>query len=213
MTNESGRGPHPARTDRPRDAALRVLRALVAADAPATLSSLTATLGGHPNTTRLQLENLVADGWADEADEPPSGRGRPARTWRPTVAGRQVALEDPDRAEQVALLESVAENLAGSPDPRAAARAIGRGWGRRLVAAGLDDLTAALAAQGFTPEPVADGIALRTCPLLASAKAWPEVVCGIHQGLVDAVASEPWVVEPFSRPGACLVRPERRSSD
>ena len=59
VTTPSG-GPQPARTDRPREAALRVLRELVAADGPATLAMLTQSLGGHPNTTRMQLEHLVA---------------------------------------------------------------------------------------------------------------------------------------------------------
>ena len=63
-----------------------------------------------------------------------------------------------------------------------------------------------LGAQGFTPEAVTDGIALRTCPLLGSAKAWPTVVCGIHQGLVDEITRDQWLVEPFALPAGCLVR-------
>lgn len=185
---------------------MRVLLALVAAEAPATLATLAGTLGGHPNTTRAQLDHLVADGWADQSDEAPAGRGRPARVYRPTLAGRQVAMEDPDRADQVALLEAVVQHLAASPDARASAREIGHNWGRRLASADRDDLTDVLARQGFTPEPTSDGIALHTCPLLASAIRWPDVVCVIHQGLVDEVAGDDWIVEPFSLPDGCLVR-------
>jgi predicted ArsR family transcriptional regulator len=209
VTTSPTRGPQPTRTERPGAAALRVLRVLAGSAAPSTLATLAGTLGGHPNTTRSQLDNLVADGWATQSDEPPAGRGRPARVYCATVAGRQVALEDPDRSDQVALLEAVVEHLAASADPRGAAREIGRGWGRRLASGERADLTGVLARQGFTPEPSVDGIALRTCPLLASARRWPEVVCVIHQGLVDEVATEPWIVEPFSLPDGCLVR--RRS--
>ncbi len=165
------------------------------------------SLGGHPNTVRAQLEQLVAGGFVTEARLPASGRGRPARTYAATVAGRQVALEDPERADQGALVEAVAEHLAGMPDPVAAARSVGRSWGRRLVAANSHDLTSVLAGQGFTPERTVDGIALRTCPLLDSARQWPEVVCSIHQGLIDAVSPEPQELLPFATRGACLVRP------
>ena len=35
-------------------------------------------LGGHPNTVRLHLQRLVADGWVLEETRPAAGRGRPA---------------------------------------------------------------------------------------------------------------------------------------
>lgn len=207
MTTSTPLGPQPARTDRPRAAALRVLRAVAAAEEPVTLAELTAGLGGHPNTTRAQLEHLVADGFAVESSRPGTGRGRPARVYVATVAGRQVALEDPGWDGHQALVEAVAEQLVGTPDPIAAAHSLGRGWGRRLAASEDSDLVHVLAAQGFTPEETADGIALRTCPLLESAQRWPEVVCAIHQGLIDAVSPQPRKLLPFAAPGACLVRP------
>jgi predicted ArsR family transcriptional regulator len=185
-------------------AAMRVLRGLVASG-PATLAELATALGGHANTTRFQLDQLVEDGFVGEVHRPVSGRGRPARTYEASVAGRQIALEDPDRDEDSALVEAVAEYLATSPDPAAASLAIGRNWGRRLAQSSGNDLVTVLAFQGFTPEETPDGIALRTCPLLASAPIRPEVVCGMHQGLIDAVSSEVWDLEPFAVPGACLV--------
>lgn len=205
MSTPASNGPQPARTDRPRVAALRVLRELAASPAPATLVELTARLGGHPNTTRAQLEHLVADGFATESARTASGRGRPARAYVATIAGRQVASEDPDRGSDGALVEAVAEQLVRTPDPVAAAHSLGRSWGRRLAAAEGADLVSVLAAQGFTPEDGPDGISLRTCPLLASAQQWPEVVCAIHQGLIDAVSPEPRRLVPFAVPGACLV--------
>ncbi|MGC3994841.1 MAG: hypothetical protein QM779_12125 [Propionicimonas sp.] len=206
VTSPVQRGPRPARDDRPREASLRVLRALVQ-HGPATLTELVAELGGHPNTTRMQLENLLADGFVTEHTLPPSGRGRPARGWVATVAGRQVALEDPDRGAEGALVEAIADHLAADPDPVAAAHSVGRSWGDRLVDGSGRGLYDILAGQGFAPEETPDGLALRTCPLLASALRHPDVVCGIHQGLVDAVSPEPRRLEPFAVPGACLIRP------
>jgi predicted ArsR family transcriptional regulator len=117
-----------------------------------------------------------------------------------------VALQDPELDSPGALVEAVAEHLAATPDPVAAARAVGIGWGRQL-ASDRHDLVEILAAQGFTPEPAPDSIALRTCPLLASARRSPEVVCAIHQGLIDALSPEPLRLLPFAVPGACLIRP------
>lgn len=202
----SGRlGPDPTRTDRPRDAGLRVLRTLAARES-ATLAELTQALGGHPNTARAQLERLVDTGFAAAVDLPANGRGRPARAWAATTAGRQVAGQDPDRDGQAALLEAVAEHLDQTPDPVTTAHAIGLGWGLRLAASGADGIVPILAAQGFTPDEQDDGIALRTCPLLASARQRPAVVCGIHQGLIDAIAPATWALEPFATQGACLLR-------
>nr|WP_300149407.1 helix-turn-helix domain-containing protein [Propionicimonas sp.] len=205
MTTPYATGPLPVRTDRPRPAALRVLRALVE-QGPVTIAALHAVLGGHQNSVRQHLDGLVDAGFAEEVAQTAGGRGRPARAYAATVAGRQVALQDPDLDSSGALVEAVAEHLAATPDPVPAARAVGIGWGRRL-ASDRRDLTEILAAQGFTPEPAPDGIALHTCPLLASAQRRPEVVCAIHQGLIDALSPEPLRLLPFAVPGACLIRP------
>jgi len=200
-------GPQPARTDRPREAALRVLRALLATDGRGTIATLNAALGGHPNTIRIQLEHLIGDGFVTPASLPAPGRGRPARAYLVTIAGRQVAGEDPELEVYSALVEAVAEHLAGTEDPPVAAHSIGLTWGSGLVATRGDDLVSILAGQGFTPVPTRDGIALRTCPMLASARRHPDVVCGIHQGLIDAISPEPRQLLPFAATGACLIRP------
>lgn len=184
-----------------------MLRALLATDGRGTIATLNADLGGHANTIRIQLEHLVRDGFVTETSLPAPGRGRPARAYLVTIAGRQVAMEDPDRQGQSALVEAVAEHLASSPDPAGAAHSVGRNWGSRLVATTGDDLVSMLTRQGFTPMQTPEGIALRTCPMLASARRHPDVVCGIHQGQIDAVAAEPQQLLPFAAAGACLVRP------
>ena len=185
-----------------------MLRALAAATGPLTIAELTAELGGHPNTVRLHLDQLVDSGFVSEVSRPTPGPGRPARGYTPTVAGRQVAAEDADRGQHTALVEAIAEELAAGPDPVAAAHSLGRRWGAQLRSGrGGEGLTASLAGQGFTPTPVGDGLALLTCPLLEVASRRPEVVCQIHQGMIDALADEPMRLLPFAAPEACLVRP------
>lgn len=206
MSTTTRLGPAKTRADHPRAAGLRVLRALVARGA-ATLADLVEDLGGHPNSTRAQLQGLVEQRFVARADGAPAGRGRPPRTYVPTTAGRQVAEEDPGLDPSAALVEALVEHLAAGPDPQAAARAVGQSWGRRLAAGDDRGLLGTLAAQGFTPVESPEGIALLTCPLLAAAEERPDVTCGIHQGMVDAISGEPRALVPFARPGACLVLP------
>lgn len=189
-----------------------MLRALVDAGGPVTIVALNDTLGGHPNTVRAQLRGLVGAGFATEVSPVATGRGRPALTFEATLAGNQVAMEVPGRDDHAALVAAVAEQIAEVDDPVAAAHALGRAWGRR-VAVGGDDLVGILGAQGFTPQPTAGGLALRTCPLLDAAQQFPDVVCGIHQGLIDALSPEPMELLPFAAPGACLVRPRSTGED
>jgi predicted ArsR family transcriptional regulator len=64
---------------------------------------------------------------------------------------------------------------------------------------------------GFCPE--ADERAttarLTRCPLLETAKEYPDVVCGVHLGIVRGALEEYGAddthtdLEPFSEPGAC----------
>ena len=209
MTNAEPRGPQPARTDRPGPSALRVLQAMEEVGASCTISVLHQLLGGHPNSIRAHLDNLVASGFVASTTTPAAGRGRPARAYSLTVAGTQVALEDHERGLHDALLNAVAETLTLQPDPGGAARTLGAVWGRQL---GGQELLPALASQGFTPLATGGEILLRTCPMLDAATRYTGVVCAIHQGLIDALASEPQDLLPFAAPQGCLVRPRKDPS-
>lgn len=200
-------GPRPARTDRPGTAALRVLQALADSAGPATIAELTAVLGGHPNSIRVQLDHLVEAGFVEVSLLPPQGRGRPSQTFRVTVDGRQVAGQSDDLNDHHALLEAVTDHLAGTDDPKGAALSVGRSWGRRLAEreGELPDLAGLLARQGFAPQPSGDGLRLLTCPLLDLVHRHPELVCLIHQGLIDTLSPRPAVLHPFSAPGACTL--------
>lgn len=189
-------------------AVLRVLRALVGSQRPMTVAELADTLDGHPNTMRLHLQTLLDDGWVAELPQPPHGRGRPSKAYAPTVAGRRASSSPSAALVDAAFVEALAEHLEASPHPGAAAMSIGRGWGARLGATrDHEGLVGALIGQGFAAERIPEGLAIRSCPLLDSARRNPDVVCGLHQGLIDALAPEPMTLAPFARPGMCMVVP------
>ena len=70
-----------------------------------------------------------------------------------------------------------------------------------------------LTTAGFSPrlEPSGD-VALRTCPVLSSAREHPEVVCTMHEEMLRATLERSGARDaevgllPFARAGACLVR-------
>lgn len=213
----------------------RVLEALAsqgAAGHPATIVDLVGDLGGHPNTTRAHLGRLVADGLAERVALETGTRGRPAHGHRVTERGRLV-LEAVRVARPVStdeLVSAMAEHLATTPDPKAHARAIGRRWAAQLAEeprgpAGrprahraqartpVDTVVSLMSTAGFSPQAEPSGdVALRTCPVLASAREHPEVLCTMHEEMLRTTLERSGVLDveaalvPFARDGACIVR-------
>ncbi|WP_404389807.1 helix-turn-helix transcriptional regulator [Humibacillus xanthopallidus] len=211
---------------------------------PATIGDLVDVLGGHPNTTRAHLARLVDNGLVMRTALEAGTRGRPALGHQLTDRGRLV-LESLRVARPVAtdeLVTAMAEHLETTTDPDVHARAIGRRWaaqlteapsgsqspGRRAQGSGgparrdptpVETVVGLLTTAGFSPQLAPDGgIELRTCPVLASARAHPGVVCTMHEEMLRSAldrAGDGGVglrLVPFARPGACLVElgPDRR---
>jgi predicted ArsR family transcriptional regulator len=198
-----------------------VLERLQLVGRPVTIAVLADELGLHPNTVREHLDALVERRLAVRDRAPAQGRGRPA--WRYAAA---VDRAEPDSRvrDYAGLASALAGHLARTaPDPAAAGLDAGREWGHSLVteATGgtsgpsapgprhrvvelLDEL-------GFAPEADAEAttVALRRCPLLDTARQYPEVVCQVHLGIVRGVLEhsggdpEPTALIPFAEPGAC----------
>jgi len=211
----------------------RVLAAVAAragAGDAATVTELADDLGGHPNTTRAHVGALVSDGLLERVSLGGGTRGRPAHGHRLTDRGRLV-LESAQMAEPVAtdgLVTAMAEHLATTPDAETHARAIGRLWAAQLTGAPgraqaggpAERVVDLLRTAGFSPQPEPSGeVALRTCPVLASARAHPGVVCTMHEEMLRAAlgtgsgtATDVELV-PFARDGACLVRLGHRTPD
>lgn len=197
-----------------------VLERLQCSPRPVTIAGLAEELGVHPNTAREHLDALVARGLATREQAPAQGRGRPA--WRYAAA-----VDQPEPDPRVRDYAGLAAALAGhlvrtAADPAAQGLAAGREWGRALardraipsvgpratprhrVVALMDDL-------GFSPDAdaAATTVALRSCPLLDTARQYPQVVCQVHLGLVRGVLEHhggdprPTALLPFAEPGAC----------
>lgn len=217
----AGYGPRPAeRTVRGRalsPARAAVLDAVDRAEGPIALATLSESTGLHPNTLRDHLETLVARRLVRRFRAAPSGRGRPAWLYEPT----------PDLSGEGSEYAGLAATLAAhihrtSTDPRQDAVTAGRVWGRDLArkagppagqnqAAARRKVTELLDDVGFCPETDTRTTVARLtrCPLLETAKEYPDVVCGVHLGIVQGALEEygadreRTALHPFSEPGAC----------
>lgn len=174
----------------------------------AGITELSEHLDLHPNTVRGHVEALLAEGRVVRRKRPGLGRGRPS--W--VYAAASVSLE----------YGALAEALIGAMvRAQVSAELIidqGRGWGAELVRSvdhksvdGLARLPELLRMQGFSPQPQGDDLLLTRCPLLAVAQQHPEVVCALHQGLIEGALtamgdSGDAVLQPFSHPDGCWVR-------
>lgn len=204
---------------------------------PTTLAALTRLSGRHENTVREHLEALTRMGLVSRHRAEPHGRGRPAWLYESTQA--PAAGESEYAALAATLASSIARisddpgrdgAVAGEEWGRRLARDRGAepsspDVARRRVLDLLDDL-------GFAPDPIepdgagptagpaaGDGagdagpdggdVRLRRCPLLEAAHRHPEVVCGVHLGIIRGALDEHGAgsdgvdLVPFAEPGAC----------
>lgn len=215
---------------RPRAALLELLRGQAE---PATLTGLAALSGLHVNTLREHLEALIRNGLVRRRAAQPNGRGRPAWLYLASGGG------DSAPSEYAGLAATLAASIhRTSTHPTADATEAGTDWGRRLADGRLGEAQRAkstgrqssedpVAARrqvvdllddlGFATQSDADNTVVRLtrCPLLETAQQYPDVVCGVHLGLVRGALtaygadSEGTELVPFAEPGACLLHLRR----
>jgi predicted ArsR family transcriptional regulator len=209
----------------------RVFDAL--SDEARPVGSIAEALGLHVNTAREHLDGLVESGLVHRSRLAPKGRGRPG--WGYAV---RAGASSPAVGEYAALAEVLARHVAAQGgDIEGEMRELGREWGVTLVTgrngshpvpspAGGEperaegeavrlraqietEVLGLLRDLGFDPEQSTEGTRLRQCPMLAVAREHPEVVCSVHQGLVEgameASGGSPLGVnlEAFAEIGAC----------
>jgi predicted ArsR family transcriptional regulator len=196
-----------------------VLAALRDQPDPVGIDALAQATARHPNTVREQVNWLVEHGHVRRIRQPQDGRGRPA--WLYEARGRRPG--DDDYVELAAALAWRLQEV--TPDVEAEAIEAGRRWGWDLVdrkgavenpspEAGRRWTVELLDELGYEPEPDADDheVVLHRCPLLQAAHRFPDVVCTVHLGLVQAALegngspSEGTALTPFSAPGECRLR-------
>ncbi|MBF6077198.1 helix-turn-helix transcriptional regulator [Nocardia beijingensis] len=200
----------------------RLLAILRGASEPLDAQELARITGQHVTTVRFHLDVLTRESLVRQFQQPPRGRGRPRIGY--SAVQRSVGYQD--------LAQVLADQLGPDPRRRAeAANAAGRAWGSRLDVGdhrveSLDDakdLTMTLMSElGFAPErdpsPENEGkvlIRLTACPLRELARTHSDVVCGVHQGLLEDVLRRGGAqgtvdvrMHPFVEPELCVARLE-----
>jgi predicted ArsR family transcriptional regulator len=172
----------------------RVAASLVTAG-PGTAATLSERLGISTTAVRRHLDSLVADGLVEASDRPPfgpspaRGRGRPARSFWITPAGRSQFPSDYDELA-VAAISFLAETagdqaVVAFADARAAALEAGlrRRLGSHWAAASIADKSQALAealselgyAAGIEPAPGGTQICQHHCPVSHVAEQYPQL--------------------------------------
>ncbi|MFG2873759.1 helix-turn-helix transcriptional regulator [Streptomyces sp. NPDC048337] len=174
-------------------------------------AELAAATGLSVATVRHHLAALAEAGLVRATTRAGPGRGRPRLTW--TAVGAASGVGTPD-APYRELADALAGALAGNAD---ASRAAGRDWGRRLAAAGgghpAERVVELASRMGFRPEETpAPGrdrrVLLHGCPYRETARARPEVICSVHQGVLDGLLEGTGMgarLRPFVAPELCAV--------
>lgn len=180
--------------------------------APISVNTLSTLVGTHPNTLRGHLDTLIDLGLIARERAPIRGRGRPSWLYRPTPASRQ-------GQEYAGLAAVLADQMERTTEqPQAEAIAAGERWGQDLAESVppaddvLDQVVTLLDELGFSPDRLEDRVRLRSCPMLDVAKQHPDVVCGVHLGMVRGIlktaGADPERAEllAFYDPDACHIR-------
>lgn len=193
----------------------RVLKAVaeLSSAGPVTLTQIVDKLGGHPNTTRQQLDRLTASGQLDVVAVSHGKPGRPPKTYSLTDRGRRSLTEH----QYSGLVGAVTTHLADLPDPTSAARGLGEAWGAAEVS-GYDGgepvavVVELLDILGFEPRPIGThgDVVLTSCPLLGGGCGQSQLACEMHEGMLDGALRELGHAQgvqltPYSHPDGCGV--------
>jgi predicted ArsR family transcriptional regulator len=175
-----------------------LLDALRGAGRPLSVAEAAAVVQLMPSTTRFHLDLLVSAGLVESTVERRSTPGRPALRYQ-----ERIPIDEPGQVGAAGAgaedtYQHLASLLAGSMalemDPFQAARQAGRRWSHALT---LDDaepsaepvavVVEMMNGLGFAPDRPAspNEIRLRRCPFEVVAREHRQVVCGVHQGLLE----------------------------
>ena len=171
-----------------------VFRYVVDAGRPVHVAELVEHFGFNHNSIRQHLAKLVDAGLVREQASPAKGRGRPrlAFTVAPATHERWGAVGP---YEQLSMW--LAEIVRTGDSPVEVGRRVGAQVGddepRSDDADPIGEFVDRMAGLGFEPSVSRRGggydVTLHACPFSSTAVADPAIVCGLHLGLAQGVAS------------------------
>jgi predicted ArsR family transcriptional regulator len=159
---------------------------------PLTTSEIADTIGLHSNTVRPHLERMRDAGLVEVQSGGRGEIGRPQHRYSLAADAPSLGLEPPVMPVLARMVLSMAERLGASP---ADAVAVGRDEGVRRSGAyraapsTLEAVVSDLDRLGFDPV-VSEGdddaavVAFANCPFGGLAEQHPDLVCGLHHGLI-----------------------------
>ena len=168
---------------------------LARAARPLVTAEIAETLGLHPNTVRPHLERMREVGLLEVTTDARGEVGRPQHRYSLAPDAPSLGLEPPTVPLLARMVLAMAERLDASADDAAA---VGEGRGRPAPRATptrhrrsrrSSPTSTALASTPSSPpmsstRPTSAIVAFANCPFAAFAATHPELVCGLHRGLV-----------------------------
>ncbi len=167
---------------------------------PLTTADIAQSLSLHPNTVRPHLERMREAGLVEVQMSGRGDVGRPQHRYSVAADAPSLGLEPPTFPVLARMVLAMAKRLEASADDAAA---VGREEGRRRAApyeaapSTLEALVSDLDRLGFDPvvtdadgdpidaDPAAASVHFANCPFADLAREHPELVCGLHRGMVD----------------------------
>jgi predicted ArsR family transcriptional regulator len=167
---------------------------LARAARPLGTAEIAEALGLHANTVRPHLDRMREAGLVDVTTGGRGEVGRPQHRFSLAAEAPSLGLEPPTVPVLARMVLNMAERLqASSADAFAVGEAEGSGRAASYAAypSALEALVADLDRLGFDPvvaeSDTADNavVAFANCPFAAYAASHPDLVCGLHHGLVS----------------------------
>lgn len=162
---------------------------------PQTTADISESLGLHANTVRPHLERMRDVGLLDVEVGGRGDVGRPQHRYSIAAKAPSLGLEPPTMPVLARMVLAMADRLNATADD---AEAVGRDEGVHRAApyerapSTLEALVSDLDRLGFDPvvtdEPGGDEaaavVAFANCPFEDLAREHPDIVCGLHKGLI-----------------------------
>jgi len=158
---------------------------------PLTTSEIAESIGLHANTVRPHLERMRDAGLVEVQSGARGEIGRPQHRYSLAADAPSLGLEPPVMPVLARMVLSMAERLGASPtDALAVGRAEGARRAARYAAApsALEAVVSDHDRLGFDPVVSGDDdsavVAFANCPFGGLAEQHPDLVCGLHHGLI-----------------------------